>query len=647
MADDLGQQYLERRSRTKQSDFLDWMGRMSSQWEQEQQADPVLRIQQQIMQIAPEYGLDPSFVTAITQAESGFNPRAVSQKGAQGLMQLMPATARQYKVGDPFDVEENLRGGMRFLRDLQKRYPNRPDLQAAAYNAGPGAVDTYGGIPPYPETQQYVQKVLGKGAATPGGAGPTRASVDAEVQAMGKKLDDPRMLGPSAQPAGTLPVGGRPELPLTQAAPATGPLAPYLASVQRLPESITGGIIRSMENILAAPEAFGLVEEAGGAGRALQTARSTLATLRQGVAPTPGDPTWIDKFGQAAGSMAFSVVPGLGVQALTARAVGFMGAYAKAAGWAGSFASAAIESTQEMGDVYDTLKTLVGTEEAQTRAQSIFGKNLVLLTLTNRLGINADFGRGVLRFLAGGTMESAQEWLQYDISQKQFWMPTTAPMAERVRTLGWKEEGDRLVAPVSIKDQAQAAAFGMVLGGGAAVATGRALEQAPASLPEIFRTALEEDTGRAEQVLPQTAVREGYGTEEPGRLKRVYHGTPKVVQQLDPTHSTETQFGTKGSWFAEDPDIAGGRSARRGSRPSRAPHGYGHAPRRTQEPPRGHGNRRGAVAGRRLDCRRDRSPPGDSRKRVGRPPGRHLRSTYRSGTVGQYPRRLCLKRPAI
>jgi soluble lytic murein transglycosylase-like protein len=104
--------------------------------------------------------LEPALVTAVMLAESGGDPRAQSKRGARGLMQLMPATARQYGVSNVFDPEENIRGGSRYLRDLVERYQNDMQLVLAAYNAGPEAVDRHGGIPPFKETLEYVPRVL-------------------------------------------------------------------------------------------------------------------------------------------------------------------------------------------------------------------------------------------------------------------------------------------------------------------------------------------------------------------------------------------------------------------------------------------------------------------------------------------------------
>ncbi len=111
-------------------------------------------------QVARQTGVDRALLAAVAEVESGFNPRAVSSAGAKGLMQLMGATAQSLGVVNAFDPLQNLSGGARFLRGLLDRYGGSLPLALAAYNAGPGAVDRHGGVPPFAETQAYVPRVL-------------------------------------------------------------------------------------------------------------------------------------------------------------------------------------------------------------------------------------------------------------------------------------------------------------------------------------------------------------------------------------------------------------------------------------------------------------------------------------------------------
>ena len=113
----------------------------------------------EIRAAAARHGVDEAVVRAIIHAESSYNPRAVSRVGAQGLMQLMPATARRFGVSDSFDPAQNIGGGVQYLAWLLKRYKGDLTLAAAGYNAGEGAVDRYKGVPPFNETQRYVERV--------------------------------------------------------------------------------------------------------------------------------------------------------------------------------------------------------------------------------------------------------------------------------------------------------------------------------------------------------------------------------------------------------------------------------------------------------------------------------------------------------
>ena len=116
--------------------------------------DPIIR------SISSKYSIDPQLIHSIILAESNYNPCAISSKGAVGLMQLMPQTAIEFGVDNPYDPEENIEGGVNYIKYLCKLFNHKIDLVLAAYNAGQEAIEKYGGIPPYPETKKYVRKVL-------------------------------------------------------------------------------------------------------------------------------------------------------------------------------------------------------------------------------------------------------------------------------------------------------------------------------------------------------------------------------------------------------------------------------------------------------------------------------------------------------
>ncbi len=113
-----------------------------------------------VKRASDQFGVDIHFIKAIIRAESGFDQEAVSKKGAKGLMQLMPGTASDMEVIDPFDPEENIVGGTRYFSQLLKRFKNNKRLALAAYNAGPRTVENFKGIPPYPETRAFVERVM-------------------------------------------------------------------------------------------------------------------------------------------------------------------------------------------------------------------------------------------------------------------------------------------------------------------------------------------------------------------------------------------------------------------------------------------------------------------------------------------------------
>ena len=124
--------------------------------------DLVGRYSDLIRKAAAKHGVDEKLIQHVVEAESNFDPKAVSHKNALGLMQLLPETAARYAVAHVFDPAENIDGGTHYLKDLLERYRGNLQFALAAYNAGPAMVDRYGGVPPFPETQKYVKQITAK-----------------------------------------------------------------------------------------------------------------------------------------------------------------------------------------------------------------------------------------------------------------------------------------------------------------------------------------------------------------------------------------------------------------------------------------------------------------------------------------------------
>jgi hypothetical protein len=169
--------------------------------------------------------VDAALVKAVMHVESGFNPHAVSDKGAQGLMQLMPDTAQRYGAEDLFDPVQNVRAGVLYLKDLQKMFKNNTRLVLAAYNAGENAVLRHRGVPPYDETQDYVRKVMKMHREY---TAEERAATNTKTKMVIAAAPAPRLLVPATAPA---------VAPNTATVPATPGLVP-VAVVQPVSESV-------------------------------------------------------------------------------------------------------------------------------------------------------------------------------------------------------------------------------------------------------------------------------------------------------------------------------------------------------------------------------------------------------------------------
>jgi soluble lytic murein transglycosylase-like protein len=142
---------------------------------------------------AARHGLDPALLRALIRAESNFDPNAGSHAGAQGLAQLMPGTARALGVTNPFDPAQSVEGGAKYLRRQLDAFGGDPRLALAAYNAGPGAVSRYGGVPPYPETQGYVTRVMQYAEQYRGAIAPAPAALAPAAPASGGSLSYPTL----------------------------------------------------------------------------------------------------------------------------------------------------------------------------------------------------------------------------------------------------------------------------------------------------------------------------------------------------------------------------------------------------------------------------------------------------------------------
>lgn len=469
-----------------------------------------------IQQVASRHNVDPALVASVIQAESNFNSRAVSPKGAQGLMQLMPGTAAELGVKNTLDPEDNINGGTKYLAWLSKRYNGDIPKTLAAYNAGPGAVDRHNGIPPYPETQQYVRKIMAgySGTGLPTGT----LTVPKDLPDIGTGPDTGQRLqrggGRPIQPQGQQqPERFRPTItrltPAQQQMMQTGqipegqlridePLTPAEAkavaqtfvnaskepqrqevSFQRSGSQILTGAAGAAAGLIKSPLALGLVDEDTPAGQGLRKLAEPFKQV--GETLKAADPTITDQVFQGIGSQLAFLVPSLGVS----RGLQAMAGATRLMGVSATAANAIMEASAEASEAYDGIRGLVGDQEAQSRAQSVFWKNAALIAITDAAGMFNDALRPVLRGLTGAMMEGAQEGMQYDIGRRAFWVPADHEAAERLTQQGWVRNPttDRIELPYSPENALTATAIGIFLGGGTGAALGAATPPETASAP--------------------------------------------------------------------------------------------------------------------------------------------------------------------
>lgn len=478
-----------------------------------------------VAQLAPEYGVDPTFAMAIAQIESNFQAHVISSAGAKGVMQLMDGTAKRFKVRDSFDPEDNIRGGLKYLAVLQDLYPGRRDLQAAAYNAGEGAVEKYGkAMPPYPETQQYVQRVQGLLGQT--------AFASLSPSGGGGNIPPPSAVpGPAPLPRAAPP--RVPDQPPTEAAlmpditgvreqpawvPARKPIEPGLQEPM-LPAflgSMGVGLAKGTASLLEAPNTAARLLGLRDAGNIGNAAESIGQFLRESVAqptlPRGEQPPTLMHIGEGIGQAASFLLPGMAVEHAVAALARQAPAIAAAMG---ATTSGVLQGAVAMHDTYQAMRPLVGEEEAASRAKSAFGLNTLLGTVGSALGIfNVRVPEGLARVVAGAASQGVQGAIQYDITRREFWVPKNNPNTPGLLAQGWEDQGDRVAQPYRFKDQLEAALVQTVVGG--VFAGAHELSQLPVpealkpfeadpgfSVDQALHAALTPDTPPADVPLPR------------------------------------------------------------------------------------------------------------------------------------------------
>lgn len=501
-----------------------------------------------INDIAPRYQVDPKLVEAVMGLESAGDFQAVSRKGAQGLMQLMPGTAKRFGVTDPYDPTQNITGGVKYLAHLQQLFPGRVDLQLAGYHAGEGAVLNAGrNIPNTHDgnltTAQYVQAVLSRyqtgtpytsKAAGRGGqppvldsgnvqaamAAPTAQEQSPLFQEVRAALNAPIATAePARQPPSQQQLTADAQLALAAPVVTPAPRSPFptlpaveqqLAEPEGLRYAPTGATLdpTGRERAYAPFPPQEGVEESGGRllGGALSAGIGSvrrfldfLPTLSQsvqgsnqpgvlaGIATLAQDLSAVLKPAQEATKPPIMDATFLDkvADAFGATTPAIVLGALSGGGVAGAGVAAFVESAQEAQSVKEQLVPLLGEQEANRRAMRSFGLNLALVGITDRFGVFGSRASAVTYLGKTILANDVQEAVQYEIERRQLAVLASHPQADALVAQGWERQGEQVVKGFAPADLGEVLAIATILGGTMGGA-GLALTQAAEQqLPEV------------------------------------------------------------------------------------------------------------------------------------------------------------------
>jgi len=474
---------------------------------QAQNANPV---EAAIQRSSQKYGLDPNLLRAVIQTESNGNPRAVSKAGAEGLMQLMPGTARRFGVRDSFDIQQNVDGGAQYLRYLANLFPGDTERQLAAYNAGEGNVKHYGGIPPFAETQAYVPKVLAayqqfSGGAQlhlkdPGAQGAVGVGVEAKAA-----LETPLQPVPSPTLIDTKPVtdtGTKISAVQPGQSPPGSPFVdqvpPEPSVADRLLRDVGQGALDGLSQLAQMPETmlratgipknlnlFGLESIATATSELSRTLSETSRDLRAPM--TPPD-EFLDKVAKGVGG----ALPGLAAGIASAGAASaFTAVSPTVARIVGATANGVLSGGQAAAQYYDSMKGTLGETEAAQRAMKLFAETAVVDAVLNKAGIYGEQTGVVARAVAGARAGAINGAIQYDLNRREYWVPADHKDAAALKSTGWKEADGKLYMPFSMKDMGEQALIGGLIGGPMALAAGEVVGPEAGKLSQRAMQALD------------------------------------------------------------------------------------------------------------------------------------------------------------